>query len=115
MNILTGFTDSPHQMTTFSLDDGSSATLTLYFRPQQRGWFFDLTYGNLVMQGQRLTYHKNFLRQFVLQLPFGLACLTNDLTDPKAVTDFSSGKAVLVLLTTDDAKLVETVHFKRNE
>jgi hypothetical protein len=115
MNLLTGFTESPFQTTTIGLDDGSSALLTLWYRPQQRGWFYDLTYKGITMQGQRLVYSQNLLRQFIHQLPFGLACLTTDLSDPRKSTDLSSRHAVLILLSAAEVQSIEKTHFTRND
>lgn len=115
MNVLTGFTDSPKQKTTVVLDNGTNATLELEYRPQQLGWFYNLEYQNFLIQGQRLVYSPNLLRQFQGQIPFGLAVVSTDKNDPLQQTDFSSGKAVLILLNEADAAEIETAKFTRND
>lgn len=115
MNTLTGFTDSPSQTTTVTLQDGGSFVLDLYYRPQQMGWFFDLYYNTFELLGQRLVYSPNMLRQFRGQIPFGLAVLAKDENDPLKQEDFANGNAVFVLLDEADIETIELAKFTRNE
>ena len=115
MNILTGFTDSPSQTTTFTLEDGSSATINLYYRQQQAGWFYDLAYGEFSVFGQRIVASPNMIRQFREQIPFGLATLTTSKQDPTLQEDFSDGSAVIILLDSVDVIMVENANFVRND
>lgn len=115
MKLLTGFTDSPKQSTTLVLDDGSFAVLDLYYRPQQMGWFYDLTYNTFSILGQRLVYSENLLRQFQGQIPFGLSVLSTDKNDPLKQEDFALKQAAFVLLNADDVATVEKDKFTRNE
>lgn len=115
MNILTGFTDSPRQTTTIVLEDGGRATLAMEYRPQQLGWFYDLEYGTFSLQGQRLVAGPNILRQFIDQIPFGLAVLTKSLRDPSNQDVFVSEEAVIVLLDQADVESIEQLKFTRND
>ena len=116
MNILTGFSDSPAQTTTFTLEDGSAAKINLNFRAQQRGWFYDLEYKNFLLTVQRIVNSPNLLRQFEKQIPFGLAVLTADGQDPMAQADFvGESAAVIVLLDKADVLAIELAKFTRNE
>jgi hypothetical protein len=115
MNTLTGFTDSPRQTTTIVLDSGGSFVLDLYYRSQQMGWFFDLTYNDFILKGQRLVYSPNLLRQFEGQIPFGLAVVSLDQNDPLRQDDFTSGYAAFVLLNEEDVQAIELLKFTRNE
>lgn len=115
MNVLTGFTDSPKQSTNIVLEDGSFVVIDLYFRPNQMGWFYDLTYNDFILLGQRLVYSPNLIRQFFGQIPFGLSVLTTDENDPLRQEDFATGFAVMVLLDAADVELIEQTKFTRNE
>jgi hypothetical protein len=113
MNILTGFTESPRQSTTIVLDDGTFATLDLVFRSQQLGWFYDLTYNTITILGQRLVYSENMLRQFIGQLPFGLAVLSETRNDPRSQSDLAKRSVVIVLLNPEDVQAVELSQYTR--
>jgi len=115
MNLLSGFTDSPSQTTNIILDDGSFATIDLYFRPQQNGWFYDLVYKTFSLLVQRIVYSENMLRQFRKQIPFGLAVLSTDNNDPMIQTAFSSNASVFILLNSDDVAAIEIAKFTRDD
>lgn len=115
MNILTGFTDSSNQTTTIPLADGSFATLALEYRPQQKGWFYDLTYKTFSLLGQRLVYSENLLRQFRGQIPFGLAVLSTSRKDPMTQSDLALNQTVIILLDSDEIEVVELAKFTRND
>lgn len=114
MNQVNGITAQPAQVVGLTVADGSRATLTLRFRPQQNGWFFDLQWpgpGGAVAHyntfGRRVVSSANMLRQARDLIPFGLACFTPDNADPAAQGDFADGSAVLVLLAAADVDAVE--------
>ncbi len=118
MNQVNGITSQPVQVLGLTLEDGSRATVTLYFRPQQNGWFFDLQWpgpGGAVAPyttlGRRLVTSPNLLRQARELIPFGVACFTPDNADPSALDDFSDGSAVLVVLNASDVAAVEAAVF----
>lgn len=115
MNLLTGFSDSPNQSTVITLDDGSSATIVLYFRAQQKGWFYDLIYGEFSLLGQRLVCGENIIRQFRDQVPFGLAVLSESRRDPSKITSLSSRETVIILLNSEDVNLIEFAQFTRDD
>lgn len=115
MNKLSGFTDSPNQSTVVTLDDGSFFTIALYYRQQQNGWFFDLSYGDFLIQGQRLVSGENILRQFRERIPFGLAVFTTTGLDPWRITDLTSRDTEFVLLDASDVEQIEQANFTRNE
>lgn len=115
MNILTGFSDSPSQTTTIALDDGSFARLDLTFRPQQRGWFYNLTYKTFVLLGQRLVCSESLLRRFRKQIPFGLAVLSTSRKDPMTETTLATSETVIILLTSDEEEAIELAKFTRND
>ena len=103
---VTGISSDPAQTFSLTLEDGSSVQFTLVYRVQQLGWFYDLTWGTFVLNGQRLVTGPNMLRQYQNIIPFGLGCVTSDLGEPLNQTDFTSGYATLFLL--DSAGVGET-------
>lgn len=114
MNVINGITTQPTQISFITLADGTRATLTLYFRPQQNGWFYDISWpGSAALavpfksQNRRLVTSGNLLRQFKDVIPFGLACFTVDNIDPMTQTCLSDGSVSLVLLNADDVASIE--------
>lgn len=114
MNIINGITNQPTQVMAITLADGSRATLTLYFRPQQNGWFYDLEWPGsqqlavpFACQNRRLVTAGNVLRQFRDIIPFGLAVFTIDNADPITQACFIDGSTTVVLLDTDDIETIE--------
>ncbi len=93
-------TSNPLQRQTLLLPDGTSLTLTLYFRPQQLGWFVNsLVYGDFTLNGLRITNSPNMLNQWRNLLPFGFACFSTANREPSLQEDFSSGASKLYILT----------------
>lgn len=113
MNILTGLSDDPAQQNTVTLPDGSTAILSLNYSPQQTGWFFGVQYPTtgFVLTGQRLTAFPNILVQFQEQLPFGIACVTQDAVEPTGQQTFIDGTTDLYLLDSNDCAFVNDVVF----
>lgn len=93
-------TAAASQVQRISLEDGSSFSLTLVYKPMQRGWFIsELVYKSFFIRGLRLCTHPNLLNQLENLIPFGLAVGTVDGREPLLQEDFSSGNAQLLLLT----------------
>jgi hypothetical protein len=111
MKTITGLTDQPKQQTGLVLSDGSRAVLTLEYRANQLGWFYDITWDSFTLNGQRLVTSPNILRQFRNKLPFGIAVVTTDNVEPLRQTDFAAGVATLYLLDSTDVSDIETTVF----
>lgn len=97
MQLLSGFTDAPQQSISFALSDGSRMVFRFEFRERQLGWFFDLTYGDFVLRGQRLAIHPNILRSFKNLIPFGLAVVTDQRYEPQDIGALTDGTVRLYL------------------
>lgn len=91
--------DYAKQAQTVFLPDGTSFYIELTFKPLQTAWFFDLTYGDRAIRGQRLVTSPNCLRHYHNLLPFGIACFSNSDRDPLFQKDFISGDIELYVLT----------------
>lgn len=103
MFLVQQITQDPLQQQTLVLSDGTSLTLTIYFRPMQYGWFInELTYKNFVVHGIRITNSPNILYQFQNQIPFGLGCFSSANREPTQQQDFSSGASKLYLLSAEE-------------
>lgn len=115
MNLITGLTDSPAQTVALPIQDGSTAVLTLAFRPQQLGWYYDLVWNGQAstfqVKGRRLATFPNVLRQYRNRLPFGLWCWTQNNGEPIYVDDLASGRVRLYLLAPADVAAVEAAAF----
>ncbi len=118
MNLITNISDSPCQTFTLPLADGTQMTMTMAYRPQQTGWYFDLSWTGQTpafqLNGRRIVTFPNMLRQFRNQITFGLACVTADNLEPLNQTDFSSGYANLYILDMADVGQVEMLAFPGN-
>ena len=92
------------------LPDSTTVSVTLYFAPQQFGWFFtNITYNTFVLNYLRVVNSPNMLLQFQNQIPFGLACYSTNNREPSQQTDFSSNASVLYLL--DQTDMAEVYSF----
>jgi hypothetical protein len=114
MTTLVGLTTQPKQQIAFVLPDGSQVSMLLQYRPQQMGWFFDLTWQNITINGGRLACFPNILRQWRNLLPFGLACVTNTGSEPLNLADLADGTILLVVLSSDDLVSIEAAAFPGN-
>jgi hypothetical protein len=94
--------DTPKQQLTLVDENGNNILFTLYFYPTQSAWFFDLSYGNFQLNGCRLVNSINILKSYKNQLPFGIACLSNDGSDPFMLNDFLNSRCQIYTLTPND-------------
>lgn len=114
MKSIAGLTSQPNQDSFIVLDDGSRAKLSLSYRPQQLGWFYNLSWpGNAALpvpfavNGNRLVASPNILRQYRRLIPFGLMLFTVDQGEPMGRTCFVDGTADLILLSADEVAEIE--------
>lgn len=108
MDLIQKISTAPYQAQVLILADGTSLSLTLYFRPMQFGWFItELAYQGFILQGLRITNSPNMLNQFQNQIPFGLACFSTNNREPSQQQDFSSGASKLYILSSDEVKAYE--------
>ena len=99
-------TNDAFQTQTIILSDKTAVKLTIQYKPMQMGWFItSLEYGSFTFKGMRICTGINILHQFRNKLPFGIACLTTDNSEPLLIDDFKNGKATLYLLSLDECVL----------
>ncbi len=114
MTIIDNLTDAADQTTTLILPDNTAATLRLRYRPRTKRWLADVGYPNATLDGKPFQANgidvccfPNVMRAWREILPFGIAFLTADFTDPMVVEDFASGRVTAFILNADDVLAVE--------
>lgn len=119
MNLINGLTNAANQTINVTLEDGSTFTFNLYFRPQQNGWFYDVVWpGSSVIpipftsHNRRLVTSPNILRQFRELIDFGILVATPDNSDPNLQTAFVDGSTIVTLLNAADVAAMETNFFQ---
>ncbi len=109
MTWINTITDSPNQSMILKLTTGDFVTFTLSYLESQKGWFYNLTYGNFKLSNRRITTCVNMLRAFRDLLLFGFACTTTDNYEPIFREDFANGRAKFFLLDSTDIQTVENM------
>lgn len=109
MTLVDNLTDAADQTTTLILPDNTAATLRLRFRPRTKRWTADVAYApaNFAANGINVCCLPNILRAWRRVIPFGLAFMTADFTDPFQLEDFLSQRVSVYLLTAADVAAVE--------
>lgn len=103
MQWLQHVTADPFQKQTFILEDGTTFSLELAFKPLQQGWFItELIYGDFTLRGVRVVVSPNMLNQFCNIIPFGIACFSVGNREPSLVEDFLSQAAQLYVLNAEE-------------
>lgn len=106
-------TSAPLQNLVMTLPDGTKIYMTIYYVQRQVGWFItSFTYGSFTLQGIRITNSFNILRQWINELPFGLACFSAGTREPTNINDFSQAYSNLYILT--DAEVLEYESYLSN-
>lgn len=108
MNLIDNLTAFSDQVTNLILDDRSVAVVRFKFDGNTERWRIDVSYGTREMTGIGLCCHPNILRQWRNVIPFGLACVTSDQTDPVRSVDFATGRVKMYLLNQSDVAYVES-------
>ena len=106
---ITNLKNAARQKFKVQITDGDLAEFNFYFLPSQRGWFFDLTYGDFVVTGLQLVNSCNVLGAYINLLHFGLACNVIDGSEPYFVDDFAKNRVALYLLSEKEVNAIEEV------
>lgn len=108
INNLTNFAD---QLTNLQLADGSTASMELIYQGATERWVMNIVYGTFTANGIGVCCYPNLLRQWREILPFGLACVSSNQTDPFNINDFASGRVQIYILTQADVAAIELATF----
>lgn len=109
MQYIDNISNEPMQKHTILLEEDSSRiVLELTYRPNQLGWFLDVTYDNLDFKvyGLRITTNSNILNQWRNKLPFGIICQCKDSQDPMLIEDFLVNRAQLAILSKEEVNQI---------
>lgn len=109
MLLIKNITSFPSQKMFLTLPDQSQVELTLYYMPIQQCWMIEsLIYGEIIINGIKITNNINILHQWKNILPFGIACYSETGREPSFVEDFESEFSKLYILTEEDILELET-------
>ena len=118
MQLISGINNTPSQIISIAIPDGTTATMTLSYRPNQSGWYFNLSWNGqspaFVINSMRVTTFPNILNQFRTLFSFGIACVTTNGYEPLNSNDFQNGYANLYLLTPSEVEEINTQIFVGN-
>lgn len=102
------FTADPYQTAQIPLEDtNGTASITLYWAPTQQSWYFDISYNNIVSNGNKLCLGPNILRCFSSLLPFGLMVVGSNLLEPYKIDDFVTQRVRVFVLNSTEVKQFE--------
>ena len=109
MNQIVNITSDALQNQTMILADGTTFSYTMYYVPNQYGWFFNnITYGSFVLNSIRITNNANMLYQWQNLIPFGIACFSTSDREPSQQQDFASGYSNLYVLSQAECQSLKT-------
>ena len=98
---ITDIDDNYYQQFQYVVTGYDTAFFSLYFKPRQFTWFYDLKFANFEVLGERLAVSPNLLRQFKNRIPFGVAIFGPELVDPYSVDAFLKGWKFYILTQTE--------------
>jgi len=107
MKLLNKITSAARQKFRIIGENGERIDFFLTFMPTQSAWMFNVSWDDFSLNGAVLTLSPNCLRGFKNNIPFGLACVSDDSIEPSFVDDFSTGRVRLFLLNAEDVQTVE--------
>ena len=112
MKQITEISQDPKQIFDVVIEDNQTFELKLEYSDQQQGWFYSITFGDVIINGSRLVTGLNILRNYQNILPFGISIATDDLSEPIFIDDFSTERVRFILLTQAEVEQVETDFYK---
>ena len=113
MKQITEISQDPKQRFDIVTEDNQIFELRLEYSDQQQGWFYGITFGDFILNGSRLVTGLNILRSYQNIIPFGFSILTDDLSEPIFIDDFSTERVRMFLLTEEEVEEVETDFYNK--
>jgi len=101
MRKLTALTSEPKQRFSVTISGYDAVTIYIEYKPLQYGWFMNLTWGNFVLNNERISNSYNLLRQFQDLLPFGIHVYSPDNIDPIFIDSWINGSEIYMLDSSD--------------
>jgi hypothetical protein len=111
MKLLNEISNQPKQKFIVNTESNRLFQLELEYIVSQQGWFYNITFGDFQLTGQRLAVGPNILNQYRRILPFGISCTTKDGQDPFFQDDFSTSRIELFLLTQSEVDQINDALF----
>ena len=113
MKQITEISQDSKQIFDIFTEDNQNFELRLEYSDQQQGWFYGITFGEFILNGARLVTGTNILRSYKNIIPFGLSVLTDDLSEPIFIDDFTTERVNIFLLTELEVEQVETDFYNK--
>lgn len=106
MKVLSGIRATGQQKILTSADNGDTIEITLYFQSRTNTWKMDIICNDFELNGLRIYHLPNILNQYENIIPFGIGVLITDGGEPFLITDFSTGRVELAILTPAEVQSV---------
>ena len=110
MKILDGIRAVGSQMLRTTDEFGATIELSLNFHSAASEWFFNLTFGDIEINGMKLYNSLNVLWEYEKILTFGMAVIVSDGGEPFLINDLSGGRVQIAILTDDEAEEVTDLY-----
>jgi len=101
--IIDGLTNDPLQEFSAVLEGYDSAKIILEWKPNQFGWFMNLTWGEFSVKNLRIGNYPNILYQFKNLIPFGIGITGTNGVDPVTFDAWTSNNQFYILDEADIA------------
>jgi len=111
MRYIDRINSTPNQIYTVGLDTGDTFTLELRYMPTQQLWMANIAYGSKKINGIILVVGYNVLRNYKNLIPFGISITSTDGLDPYYLTDFSTQRIKLYVLTASEVSEIEATYY----
>lgn len=113
MQEITTITSAPKQRFRLVLENNETADFQLYYCGRMRSWYYNISYNDFTVNGAKVVLTPNSLRNLRRLIPFGIAFVTDGYTEPFLISDFSSGRVKMYVLTSDEVEQVEEEIFNQ--
>jgi len=110
MKILTGLRATGQQILTTTADNGDTINIVLYFQTRSATWKMDVSCNDFALKGVRVSHVLNLLDQYRNIIPFGISVLISDGGEPFLITDFSTKRVQIAILTPDEVQAIDSFY-----
>lgn len=107
MKRLDGIRATGRQTLNAFASNGKRIDMTFVFYAAIQEWFINVTYETFELTGFRIFASPNILQQYENIIPFGLAVTVQGGAEPFLISDFSSGRVNIYVLTPEEVEQVQ--------
>lgn len=111
MQLINEISSDPFQRLTLIGVNGEEIFLEMKYLTTQQMWTYNIQYQNFRITGKTICSEPNILRKYRRLIPFGILVLTDNNLDPYLINQFSTGSAILGLLTEQEVQIIETNYY----